>query len=450
VTVLQDLDDALCLTFLFASLASSKYVPNSRIESAKRLQREFHAYVAHTCSLRKVFLSIKGIYYQAEVQGCTLTWIEPHAFAQQPTMAVDYRVMLSFLELYESVLTFVNFKLYHDLGLAYPPETDLMLDATGAFLSTMLLKEQDGELPLRTARGRMMPSSQTTASIRVPELSKALVSSLQQTIEGVDVVGTTSAAVAGLTAIATLDEAVEHSVLAQAPPSDAVQLHGLFCGCTVFCGRETPVATLEFLILATGGRVGWEGETSPLSHDDESITHQVIDRPQMLGSPVASREYIQPQWVFDCINARKLLPPQRYRVGVKCPPHLSPFIDGAEGYVPAERVRQALMAHDGHDDCNHHGGDEVSKKINQEEGAQDEQDDGSEGDEGNTEKNVLDEDTTLAIMSMPRKKRRLYDTMQHGIQKKGAAAHILRKKRDQLHSPVHHARAPRLGVIPSN
>eukprot|EP00966_Prymnesium_polylepis_P236175 5462070-Prymnesium_polylepis.1 len=355
-----------------------------------------------------------------------------------------------------------------------------MLDATGAFLSTMLLKEQDGELPLRTARGRMMPSSQTTASIRVPELSKALVSSLQQTIEGVDVVGTTSAAVAGLTAIATLDEAVEHSVLAQAPPSDAVQLHGLFCGCTVFCGRETPVATLEFLILATGGRVGWEGETSPLSHDDESITHQarpnqvasrtlypvnnadfcsaschtkrwqVIDRPQMLGSPVASREYIQPQWVFDCINARKLLPPQRYRVGVKCPPHLSPFIDGAEGYVPAERVRQALMAHDGHDDCNHHGGDEVSKKINQEEGAQDEQDDGSEGDEGNTEKNVLDEDTTLAIMSMPRKKRRLYDTMQHGIQKKGAAAHILRKKRDQLHSPVHHARAPRLGVIPSN
>ena len=31
----------------------------------------------------------------------TLTWAAPHAFAQQPTMAVDYRVMLSFLELYE-------------------------------------------------------------------------------------------------------------------------------------------------------------------------------------------------------------------------------------------------------------------------------------------------------------------------------------------------------------
>ena len=34
----------------------------------------------------------------------TLTWVAPHAFAQQPTMAVDYRVMLSFLELYEATL----------------------------------------------------------------------------------------------------------------------------------------------------------------------------------------------------------------------------------------------------------------------------------------------------------------------------------------------------------
>ena len=39
----QDLDDALCLTFLFASLASSKYVPAARIQNCKRLQREFQA-----------------------------------------------------------------------------------------------------------------------------------------------------------------------------------------------------------------------------------------------------------------------------------------------------------------------------------------------------------------------------------------------------------------------
>lgn len=34
---------------------------------------------------------------------------------------VDYRVMLTFLEFYQTMLRFVHFRLYHMLGATYPP-----------------------------------------------------------------------------------------------------------------------------------------------------------------------------------------------------------------------------------------------------------------------------------------------------------------------------------------
>jgi len=41
---------------------------------------------------------------------------------------------------------------------------------------------------------------------------------------------------------------------------------------------------------------------------------QIVDRPSQ-GHMFLSREYIQPQWVFDCVNARIILPTEDYLVG---------------------------------------------------------------------------------------------------------------------------------------
>ena len=91
-------------------------------------------YVIKSKSLRKTFISIKGIYYQAEVMGEKITWLVPHKFSQELPSDVDYRVMLTFLDFYEVFLSFVFFRLYGSLGLRYPPTISSEKDEMGAYL----------------------------------------------------------------------------------------------------------------------------------------------------------------------------------------------------------------------------------------------------------------------------------------------------------------------------
>ncbi len=51
---------------------------------------------------------------------------------------VDYKVMLTFLEFYRTLLQFVNFKLYHMLGLRYPPLLAPHLEAAAADLEALM------------------------------------------------------------------------------------------------------------------------------------------------------------------------------------------------------------------------------------------------------------------------------------------------------------------------
>jgi pescadillo protein len=110
------------------------------------------------------------------------------------------------------------------------------------------------------------------------------------------------------------------------------KIKNIFKGFTFCLGRETPRYSLEMIIRSCGGKI-----------DDENsndVTHQIVDRP--VAGMSETREYLQPQWVYDSLNFAILLPLAQYRPNITLPPHLSPFVDYKnEGYVP-DRFKEIL------------------------------------------------------------------------------------------------------------
>ncbi|KAI6892439.1 hypothetical protein KC334_g13389, partial [Hortaea werneckii] len=119
-------------------------------------------------------------------------------------------------------------------------------------------------------------------------------------------------------------------------------------------------------------RIGWDtslGEPGAYcGEDDKRITHQIVDRPDLpLPSPPATdgeadedgegatsrksnarvpgRVYVQPQWVWDSINAGKLQRPDIYAPGATLPPHLSPWVKPKKGeYDPTVSLAEQETA----------------------------------------------------------------------------------------------------------
>lgn len=361
---LKDLDDALSLLMLFANLPTHQCVKPETIESCARLCAQWQIYVMQSKSLRKVFLSIKGIYFQAEVRGQTITWLVPYMFTQHIPHDIDFRIMSTFLELYQTLLGFVLFKLYTDINLVYPPTLDEDQDAQGAGLGALRLTESNkaamdglsGE-GKGGAKGRLEVNGgkATGKKVSAREVKKQ-IKAIQQT--GVDEVGEVDQDV-DIADDAVTDDFVERpsksgessaqlTTLAQldATPSTSPQ-QTLFTPYYFFISRECPRGLLEFVIRsfgASGSQIGWSevsGAGSAFEENDERITHHIVDRPTLSSSHPGKRVYIQPQWVIDCINARKILGTTNYQPGKTLPPHLSPFVDDEEvkrrgGYAPAE------------------------------------------------------------------------------------------------------------------
>lgn len=381
VDAVRDLDDCLTMCFLFACMPKNQKIHTEQIQFCRRLTLEFMKYLISIRGLRKVFYAIQGIYYEAEVLGQTVTWVVPHKVAYEHPTDVDYRIMSTFVELYCQLLGFINFSLYTKIEARYPPE--LTLD---------------------------VPSEIQIESLAIK------------------------------------DEIYEESANKdkwKAEQESVDRLQSLFEGLRFFISREVDCESMVFHIRSCGGEVSWDNivhEDAPYDADDNTITHHIVDRKQIEQS--FSRYYIQPQWVADCINARRLLPVKDYFPGAVLPPHLSPFVNESDGdYVPPDKKR--LM------------GEEVGSAVGdkREEISEDKADKKDKKEEKNDEEEVPkmsvvagaveridagkkrkkdeDEVTRLREMAIPKKQKRLYAKLKYKQKKTTQEAKKLEEKRQK-------------------
>lgn len=273
--------------------------------------------------------------------------------------------MLTFLELYQTLLGFVFFKLYTDAGLVYPPPLDAAKDDGAAGVGAFGLQEAQDVQP------------STTAKSKVVEVHGKRVSSkdVRQTIKTIATTGTTDGAdvdMHGLDTSAvneddeefvedTAEEDTDDTATAPAfttatlptlktlstlPQSTSAKL---FAPYTFWISRETSRSIFEFIVRAFGGRIGWpatSGSGSPLDEADSTITHVIIDRPVVQRADESEeererrrrRKHVQPQWIVDCVNAGKILLEDLYAQGKTLPPHLSPFGQHKDAYNPTAGI----------------------------------------------------------------------------------------------------------------
>lgn len=389
VDALRDLDDCLSMLFLFANLPSTAMVPAKMVARCERLVLEFQHYLIVSKSVTKSFLSIKGIYYQANIQGEDVLWLVPYKFNQRVVGDVDFRIMGTFIEFYMTLLGFVNFRLYTSMGLKYPPKFDQVKDENAAELGAFTLEgktlvEPEEQKQLEGADHKPDPKVQAAVN---KMLNKSKTGNEEE--EASNVVNEVEGQDAEAGAIDKFEPAAPGGDVLPQPSNTGSSPGTLFSNITVYLSRETPRQSLEFLLKAFGcKRVGWDavlGDGAFTTNElDPAITHQIVDRPpiqavaeegegdaddnqtsQKLAANrrVPGRVYIQPQWVWDSINEGELQEPHLYAPGSSLPPHLSPFVKNVQGAydptVPLEEQQPEDEAIEAQSD----GEDEVDDTV---------------------------------------------------------------------------------------
>ena len=289
----HELDDALTTIALFAQMSGDSIIPSERILHCRRVLTEFHYYVSRNRLVSKAFISVRGFYFQANIEGQDVTWLVPHPFPVPKDEDVDYKVLLAFLDLYEHLLEFVNAHLFIRLGLKYPPEYDSDKWDDGYYIDAII-----DHSPKDEDESNSLPALPTTSE--EPSAATAL---LQELLSSGN--------------YASTEQANQENDI----PSVTDQ--GLFSNFKFTISHELHPDIISFVIHCLGGAVEWNDDENP----DPTITHTITDRSFSEGNQTRflNRTYVQPQWIFDCLNKKTVLDATLYTVGVPLPPHLSPF-----------------------------------------------------------------------------------------------------------------------------
>ncbi|RKF65300.1 Pescadillo-like protein [Erysiphe neolycopersici] len=356
IDALRDLDDCLSMLFLFANLPSTPTVPAKIIAKCERLCLEFEHYLIVTNSLRKSFLSIKGIYYQANIHGEDILWLVPYRFNQRITNDVDFRIMGTFVEFYQVLLGFVNFRLYTSIGLVYPPKFDESRDDKDAGLDAFSLGGNSLGVIKPPEPIPKIKNSDPKLQAEIDKLMVQLNKPIQTPSKDLELDSEVLIENKASDTIDKFEPAAPGGDILPQPEGSSANSSTLFSNFTFYLSRETPRQPLEFLLRAFGcKRIGWDSilGDGAFTHDelDPLITHQIVDRPcikvaeeaacntlnpentEKLTSDrrVPGRLYVQPQWVWDSINDEELKRPDLYAPGAELPPHYSPFVKRVHG-----------------------------------------------------------------------------------------------------------------------
>ncbi|KAM7542199.1 hypothetical protein Aperf_G00000014911 [Anoplocephala perfoliata] len=300
---LQDLTDSLNLIFLFSRLPRMTQFHPALISLCRRFSVEFLHYVIAMRCIRKAFISIKGFFLEAAIDDVPVVWVIPHQAASHVPTGVEYRLLATCVEFDVTLVGSLLVNLYKQAGLLYPPK-----------LNTQALNN-----PASSYCSPENAHFEFLASLSIPikrfEEEKIDADQMNELVE-----------------LQAIDDSVTEAVNRQI---HIQKIKHLFDGKRFFFNREVPREVLSVIIRSCGGDCSWDAITGPgatYTEDDDRIDYQIVDRPMQ--NMKSTRAYVQPQWVFDSLNACRLMPVQDYLPSATLPPHLSPFAASAVSADP--------------------------------------------------------------------------------------------------------------------